>query len=719
MLVSFSLFAQRSDYDSLLQLQGSLKGEARAHNLILLSKRSIDVDSAFLFANQALELLTQDTTRVLALNQYAWLLKSNKEIDSAKRVLKEAQNLAAHIGFEMGMSDVYLTMGSVHQNTSAFDSALFYQNLAMEILQKHDDKDGVASILNNMSIIYQQTGEYEKSKNALFASRKIRAEQNQKKELGDIFLNLGNVYYYQGNLDSCIYAFISALEIYEQAELPNYQSYALANLAYIYDAELKKPEKAKLYFLKMLKIENELNSKNLIMNAYEGLGLYYLNQQILDSASFYFDKTLDLARSFQNKQMESHALSNLGTIQMSLGNPLRAKKLFENSLAIKRAIDDKTGMLSTLNSCAQVENELGNFEQSLQYLNEAHQLAIDLDNKFQLKSILETKIDLSKQMSNFEETVGLYEDYVALNDSLLTSERLATIEELETKYETEKQQQQITLQASLLSKHQTQNQLKTVIIFGLVIALSLLVVIFLLNRSRTRKQQAFLLQEAQTQLREAEIAAAISSQEKERSRFAKDLHDGFGQMISVLNLNLKALEQGDKDNHEVFENSSKILEEMYQELKGICFNLMPQTLIKHGITSAINELASRINQANQIQVETDFFGLDERLSDVLEISIYRISQEWINNVIKYSDASRITIQLTRDENEITLLIEDNGMGFDIEQLKSGQGNGWKNMNTRTNLINGDLELDTTPGLKGNTLIVNSKVMFQKTEVSAL
>ncbi|MEQ9302272.1 MAG: histidine kinase, partial [Marinoscillum sp.] len=76
-------------------------------------------------------------------------------------------------------------------------------------------------------------------------------------------------------------------------------------------------------------------------------------------------------------------------------------------------------------------------------------------------------------------------------------------------------------------------------------------------------------------------------------------------------------------------------------------------------------------------------------------------------VIKYSDADKVMIQITRDEDEITLLIEDNGTGFDEDLLISGKGNGWKNMNSRANLINGELELDTTVGVKGNTLIVNA------------
>ena len=88
-----------------------------------------------------------------------------------------------------------------------------------------------------------------------------------------------------------------------------------------------------------------------------------------------------------------------------------------------------------------------------------------------------------------------------------------------------------------------------------------------------------------------------------------------------------------------------------------------------------------------------------------EISLYRITQEWVNNVIKYSEAKNITIQLTKDEEELNLLIEDDGMGFDKSLLTQGTGNGWKNLNSRANLIKGELELDTVVGRRGTTMIV--------------
>jgi len=154
---------------------------------------------------------------------------------------------------------------------------------------------------------------------------------------------------------------------------------------------------------------------------------------------------------------------------------------------------------------------------------------------------------------------------------------------------------------------------------------------------------------------------------------------------------------------------------MYGELKGICFDLMPQTLIKNGVVAALEEFASRINIAGKIFVETNFFGIDERLPEINEISIYRICQEWVNNIIKYADADKVTIQLTQDGEEINLIIEDDASGFNKNLLTEGKGNGWKNIQTRANLMQGEVELDTTLGQKGNTLIINALIIKELIE----
>ena len=215
--------------------------------------------------------------------------------------------------------------------------------------------------------------------------------------------------------------------------------------------------------------------------------------------------------------------------------------------------------------------------------------------------------------------------------------------------------------------------------------------------------------------------AIVDGQEKERKRFAADLHDGFGQLITSLNLNLKSLESTHPTKLEkrvdAFHTSSSIIDDMYEELKNICFNLMPQTLMSMGVGEALRELADRLNQTQKITLEVSIFDMDERLAEVQEISLYRISQEWISNVIKYSGATNIELQITKDVNEITLLIEDNGDGFDASELEVGKGNGWKNISSRVSLIKGELTLDTNEGKKGTTFIVNAPILLLRNELA--
>ncbi|MEQ8472997.1 MAG: sensor histidine kinase [Marinoscillum sp.] len=560
-------------------------------------------------------------------------------------------------------------LGIIHKNQGNYDSALLFLTRAKEIYTTSGDIKGEALAINNIGILYNDMGDY------VHAVEEILKAVRLGDSLGIAGIqsvstnNLGIVQYEQKLYEKALVNFRKSKEYYELDENLRGAAGAQINIATTLAIQLGQLELGKKAFLEASKIKDALNDQRGVSFCQSELANIYLKQQQYDSAIFYLDK----------------------------------------AIAIKLNLDDKKGLVTCYTSMAETYLMNNKTQESVHYAQKSYNLALEIGSGDEILACSEMLARAYQANGHFEESTKLWQKAYALKDSLLGVKNLEIINELQTKYETEKKEQQIALQSVEISGHKVENQRNLAIIVGLVFAVFLLVMVAILSRSRSRKKQALLVQEAETRLKETQIEAAISSQEKERSRFAKDLHDGFGQMISILNLNLKSLEDGGKDKHEVFENSSKVLDEMYQELKGICFNLMPQTLIKHGISAALQEFASRINLTDQILVETDFFGLDKRLTDVQEISLYRISQEWVNNVIKYSDANKVMVQLTKDEKEITLLIEDNGSGFDPELLKQGKGNGWKNMNSRANLINGELELDTNPGIKGNTLIVNAPV----------
>jgi signal transduction histidine kinase len=308
-------------------------------------------------------------------------------------------------------------------------------------------------------------------------------------------------------------------------------------------------------------------------------------------------------------------------------------------------------------------------------------------------------------------------NFHAINDGLISIVKQRAISEPLAKYETKEKKQQLALQKAQLGVQELKIGQNRLLIIGLVLIALLLIVVMLLVRQLSKKKEQLLFQKAQLKLREAELNAVINAQEKERHRFARELHNGFGQLISVLKLNLSMLTEKDaqypEKRMEVFKNGESVINDMYAELRSICFDLMPQTLIKKGLTLALKEFGDRINQSKKMSCEVIVFSNQERLSEIIEISLFRISQEWVNNILKYSESEYITIHLTRDEGAITLTIENDGKGFDSQQFFESKGNGWRNIQTRLNLIKGGIDLDTHPEREGTMITVNVSNEAQK------
>ncbi|MEQ9468912.1 MAG: sensor histidine kinase [Ekhidna sp.] len=514
-------------------------------------------------------------------------------------------------------------------------------------------------------------------------------------------------YRFLGEYDSAITYNLKALKIYEAEGDTREQAIVLNSLGVV-NMKSGDYERALYYYNKTLKLNSGTDIDN-YSDVLNNIAIIYANTGKLDSSEVYFRKSLNYELEVDNLKGISAGYNNLGALKYYKDNLDSSIFYFQKSLQIDKKLGDKQGIPAVMGNIAEVAVQNSNYALAEMYLDSSIQLSREIGSKRDLENAYLNKAGLYQSKGDFEKAFDHLVISKAYADSLISEEKNKAIAELETQYETEKKEQQIALQEAQISEQEAEIERNQILLAASVLAIILIISLALLQRSRLRKKQQLKLQEAQLQAREAEINATISSQEKERARYARDLHDGFGQMISILNMNLKNLEGSPKpdERQKVFEESSKVINDMYGELKNICFDLMPQTLIKSGLESALNEFVDRINAAGKIFIELNVFGLDERLSEIQEISLYRISQEWVNNILKYSDADKITLQITRDDEEITLMIEDNGAGFDKNLLTSGKGNGWKNLNTRTNLIKGDLELETQPGIKGTTLIVNA------------
>jgi len=204
------------------------------------------------------------------------------------------------------------------------------------------------------------------------------------------------------------------------------------------------------------------------------------------------------------------------------------------------------------------------------------------------------------------------------------------------------------------------------------------------------------------------INAIINTEENERKRFAKDLHDGLGPLMSTVKMSLSALDERIKDpsGTAILNNTNYLVNEAINTLKDISNNLSPHVLSNFGLSSALSAFTAKINQTKAIEIEFKSNMENKRLESEKEVVIYRAACELINNSIRHSGASRIEIELNKHEKFITLQFYDNGRGFDTSSLDSEdtKGMGLSNIETRVKSVDGVFILESTPG-KGTSALI--------------
>ncbi len=239
--------------------------------------------------------------------------------------------------------------------------------------------------------------------------------------------------------------------------------------------------------------------------------------------------------------------------------------------------------------------------------------------------------------------------------------------------------------------------------FRLITFISLLLSFYFLISYQTSRKFKIKIRENEI-MQASRMNAIIETEEKERKRVAGELHDSLGQMLSTARLNVSSLSGSiPKDDEVVLATSLKIIDDACEEVRNISHNMMPTALIRLGLIPAIEEMVSEINGSNQLAAQF-ITNTTMRFSETKEITIYRIVQEVVNNMIKHAKASEIVISMNLVDEKIQLSIKDNGTGFDTILVSQSTGLGWKNIYSRVGMLEGTINIDSFPG-NGTTVNV--------------
>jgi len=436
-----------------------------------------------------------------------------------------------------------------------------------------------------------------------------------------------------------------------------------------------------------------------VVNALNHLAIIHRDKKRFDRAQQYLDQGFALART------DSTATFNLlltqGVLRQHQGRwaeslPLlrRAERLAQQNPML--APSTKADLLSLLGESLvhtrQVQQAAPYMEQALALSRSSQSRQEEVDALAGLASVAAARQDYATAFSH-QRAQGL------LADSLRAVAVARQVSELQVRYETAKKESQLREQQLVIRRRTTQ-LVAGVVIAGLLAGLAYL--LYLRHRLRLRLEH----EQERQQLTHQRVAAVLEAEENERRRIGADLHDSIGQLLAAAQLNLRALNQelsaAPPAQHELLANVTGVVDESVREVRGISHNLMPNALLKRGLGAAVRDFLDKLPDHDGLRAEVEVFGLDARLDPTVESVLFRVVQELVQNIIKHAQATEITLQLVQSDTELTVVVEDNGVGFDPRAMDEQAGIGMRNVHSRMAYLGGQAYFDSAPG-RGTTV----------------
>ena len=546
-----------------------------------------------------------------------------------------------------------------NQNIGLADTSLFYGLKAKKLALKFKDDITRAQAAGAVANAYLQKRDFKKAQSAYLEAMPVYTKTNNYYALGNLHVNLGYLFQQQGLVAEAEKYYQQAKDLFVKIDNQERLAQLYNNYGILY-AENNDLKKSLAFFQVSTKIREKLTNKINLANSYLNMGGITVMMKKYQQAESYLIKSRKLFSDMNNVQGISSCLTNLGEIQEQTKNYPRALAYYKESLALAKANDNMEDVENVLSSISKVYKALGEYQKAFEYSDELN----------------------------------------SLKDTLYKKSLTSEIAEMQTKYETANKEQQIKLlnKENIIQKLSLSSRSKTLFIIVVLFIMSVVFAIMFYSRYKS-KQDARLKSEIIRQ-QDLSTKAVLDAEEKERIRIASDLHDGVGQLFSVVKMNLSVMiDRGQiitpKDQL-LAEKTLALVDESCKEVRSISHQMMPNILLRSGLASALKSFIDKID-AERLKVNLEVVGLNETLNINVENVLYRVIQETVNNVIKHSRASTLNIQLQRNESSINVSVQDNGKGFVYNEHRESDGIGLKNIITRVKYLQGQVEIQSEEG----------------------
>ncbi|MBL7935804.1 MAG: sensor histidine kinase, partial [Bacteroidia bacterium] len=437
--------------------------------------------------------------------------------------------------------------------------------------------------------------------------------------------------------------------------------------------------------------------------------ILYAEHGQLDSSEKFFLESTAIREKLNDNTSVAWNYNNLGGLYVMMERPKEAIIYLEKALKKFEEAGNYDGQTSIANNLGELNMQIGDSKKALYYYSYSRKLYAQTNNPDNLENLYNNLSVYYDKMGDLKTAFQYSDSLIVLKDSLYGTRLDKSIAEMQVKFDVEKKDLELAKNKAEIETKEKQAFIKNIIIVSIIILMLLLAITgFLFYRKKQIEQQAKLDAEIAHQ-KEIRTKSILEAEEKERRRIAQDLHDGVGQLLSAAKLNLSNLESKitvqTEEQKAAMQNALSLVDDSVKEVRAVSHNMMPNTLIKLGLASAVREFITKLGNAPTLKVDLEIVGLDTRLDNQIETVLYRVIQEIVTNIIKHAQASQISMQLVRHETELSVMIEDNGVGFNTKQIDTFEGLGLKGIQTRIEFLNGSVHFDSSVG-RGTTVIID-------------
>lgn len=602
--------------------------------------------------------------------------------------------------------DAYQLEANIYSIKQQIDSA----QISLKKAQYHStlltEKETTKNILNQVATNYHASGQLDSAIHYFQKLLLLKTELKDSDGLISDHTALGNLYRERGSYDLAQAQFINGLRL---AEI-NKDSFALmtlyAEIGGLY-ATQKIDRFAKENHQKSLTIAKAKKNNLGMANSLKELGNLAVLKKNKIEATDYYQEALNLYEQLGNKINAADIQVKLSACYQNDAQYPKAKSYLQEAIAIRQQSKDKLSTLHAKMALAKLELLYGNQQNGITLVEGCLPSFEKMNNKEGLQESYLLLANAYSENNQPKRALRYYKNHSLLKDSLLALERTKVINELEKRYDTEKKDKAI-LQQQLKIEHQLnkiQRRTTQLLLLGgglLLTCLLLTTLLFVNKKNRQLSQQR--VQVLKKEQEAQHLKTLIEGEEKERKRIGQELHDGLGAVLATVKMQINNIptQIPATTNNLSYQKAEQLIDEACQTVREISHGMMPYILEQAGLEAAIEDICQTISTSKNLTIHFNPYQVELIQSDTLKITLYRITQELLKNIITHANAQEVIVQLSAETTEIELLVEDDGKGFEVTTAKRGIG--LANIQSRIGYLDGRMEIDSEIG-KGSTFII--------------